>query len=360
MRYIQIVTLLVCLANAHTMGYSLRGHTSTNRQLFRAASSRRQNKNTLKNALKMDAFGYCASCKRVHAIPTTPEALNAAATLVHDLETSGRIDFDASPQGNPGSNNNNNNNKEDVSNDEEHLREYNSRLSIQSLVETRGKMLGVLVCSDPRATARADHDASGSGASTNLVVLKAFSGKLNGHWNVPGWVPSLYATALYGGSPEDIPHFAALQQEVADAMALETQLNDELIEGKGDDASKFQGAMVAAKLQRQALSREALSVLREHQVITNFRGVTRTLAQVHLAGEAKVPVGTGDCCATKLLAAAQVSGLLPLGIAEFYFGKRARLKTRVEEGTWYDACAPRCQQVLGFMLCGLEEEGDVA
>jgi hypothetical protein len=221
-------------------------------------------------------------------------------------------------------------------------------------------MLGVLVCSDPRATARADHDASGSGASTNLVVLKAFSGKLNGHWNVPGWVPSLYATALYGGSPEDIPHFAALQQEVADAMALETQLNDELIEGKGDDASKFQGAMVAAKLQRQALSREALSVLREHQVITNFRGVTRTLAQVHLAGEAKVPVGTGDCCATKLLAAAQVSGLLPLGIAEFYFGKRARLKTRVEEGTWYDACAPRCQQVLGFMLCGLEEEGDVA
>ena len=345
----------------YALGYSFRGNPSIGRSLNHVTKCRSRKNGISKRTLTMDAFGYCARCQQVHIIPTTSKALKAAAALVHVLETTGRLDFDASSQWNP--DNSSNHNKKDFGNHEVCLREYDARLSVRSLVEERGKMLGVLVCSDPRAaTTSLDHKGSGSGASTNFVVLKAFSGKVNGYWNVPGWAPSLYGTALYGGAPEDIPRFAALQKDVADAMALEAPLIEQQIEGEGadgEDASKFRGSAVAAKLQRQSLSREALAVLREYQIVANFRGEARTLAQVHLAGEAKVPVGTGDCCATKLIAEAQVRGLVPLGIAEFYFGKRARAKTRVEEGTWYDACAPRCQQVLGFMLCGLEQEKNV-
>jgi hypothetical protein len=292
----------------------------------------------------MGASGYCVRCQCEHAIPTTPEALAAAAALIHTLETTGRVDYDGcslDSQWAAGDGT--------VSDGGSVHAVLDPRLSVQRLVEERGKMLGVLVCFDPRA-AQAASSGSPTNPSSSVVVLKAFSGKLNGHWTVPGWAPALYGTAVYGGAPEDIPLFAALQREVAEAMAQEAHL----LEARGKEY-QFSGAAVAAKLNRQALSRQGLAVLRNHQTVANFRGEARTVAQAHLAGEHKVPVGTGDCCATKLVAAAQVRGLVPLGIAEFYFGKRARLTTRVAEGVWYDACEQRCQQVLGFMLCGLDE-----
>ena len=199
-------------------------------------------------------------------------------------------------------------------------------------------MLGVLVATDPRAPA--------AGGKPSTVVLKAFSGKLNGHWTVPGWAPALYGTAEFGGAPEDIPRFAALQVAVAAAMAVEADLA-----ARGE-----RGAATSAKLSRQDLSRQGLAVLRSAQTVRNFRGDSATVAQAFLAVENKVPVGTGDCCAPKLVAWAQALGLQPTGIAEFYFCKRARNLTRVREHVWYDACEPRCQQILGFMLCGLEND----
>jgi len=100
---------------------------------------------------------------------------------------------------------------------------------------------------------------------------------------------------------------------------------------------------------------------------------------VHLRRPA-VPVGTGDCCAPKLLAHAIRLGLVPVGIAEFYFGTSARQEnSRTEKPKassaskkdartikltadspieFHNACEPRCQQILGFMLCGLDETRD--
>ena len=270
---------------------------------------------------QMSASGYCSRCRREHGIPTTPEALAAAADLASALEGTGRVDFDASEGSGGGG---------------------DPRLGVRFLVEERGKMLGVLVATDPRAVAA-------GGGPDSTVVLRAFSGKLNGHWNVPGWAPALYATEEFGGAPEDIPHFAAAMAEVTDAMAHEADLA-----ALGDRV-----AAASAKLRRQDLSRRGMAVLRSAQVVRNYRGDSRTLARAFLAGEDKMPTGTGDCCATKLVAWAQSRGLRPTGIAEFYFGKRARGDaTRVRENVWYDACEPRCRNVLGFMLCGLEDDFD--
>ncbi|KAL3805735.1 hypothetical protein ACHAW5_010938 [Stephanodiscus triporus] len=278
------------------------------------------------------ASGYCSRCQREHGIPTTPEALAAAADLASALEITGRLDFDAEAGvgGGVGGGGGGGGGGPDP------------RFSVRCLVEERGKMLGVLVATAPRAVVAA-------GGGPGVVVLRAFSGKLNGHWTVPGWAPALYATERFGGAPEDIPPFAELQRAVTDAMALEADLV-----ARGD-----RGAAASAKLRRQDLSRRGMAVLRSAQVVRNYRGDRRTVERAFLAGKAKVPAGTGDCCATKLVAWAQSRGLRPTGIAEFYFGKRARDSTRVRENVWYDACEPRCRQVLGFMLCGLENELDV-
>ena len=278
---------------------------------------------------KMSASGYCSRCTREHGIPTTPEALVAAAELASALQGTGRVDFDALAAGCSGG------------------EEEDPRLDAKFLVEERGKMLGVLVATDPRAASAA---GGGGGGSSAVVVLKAFSGKLNGRWNVPGWAPALYATEEYGGDPMDIPGFASAMADVTDAMALEADLA-----ARGGDAV----ATAAARLARRDLSRRGMAVLRASQVVRNYRGEYRTIAEAYLAGEAKMPTGTGDCCATKLVAWARSRGLRPTGIAEFYFGKRARGDaTRVREHVWYDACEPRCRNVLGFMLCGLDNDID--
>ena len=62
--------------------------------------------------------------------------------------------------------------------------------------------------------------------------------------------------------------------------------------------------------------------------------------------------GTGDCCAPKLLAAAQAAGLTPRAMAEVWLGDPPPSGGRVE-GRAYAACAERCQPLLGYMLCGL-------
>jgi hypothetical protein len=112
-----------------------------------------------------------------------------------------------------------------------------------------------------------------------------------------------------------------------------------------------------------------------------------------------MPVGVGECCATKLLGFASWynrkvllenpwKGILlrPVGMAELFFGtsrqtKQAREPKALQESppkseglerdvssfrtkqvpllvqndvVFYDACELRCQPVLGFMLCGLQ------
>jgi hypothetical protein len=291
----------------------------------------------------MSASGYCPRCVREHGIPTTPEALVAAAELASALVGTGRVDFDAFVAGCSGGGGG-------VVGGGEEEEEEDPRLDVKFLVEGRGKMLGVLVATDPRAASSAA-GGGGTGGGGAVVVLKAFSGKLNGHWNVPGWAPALYATEEYGGDPMDIPDFASAMADVTDAMALEADL---AARGDGDAV-----ATAAARLARRDLSRRGMAVLRTSQVVRNYRGESRTIAGAFLAGEAKMPTGTGDCCATKLVAWARSRGLRPTGIAEFYFGKRARGDaTRVREHVWYDACEPRCRNVLGFMLCGLENDFD--
>mmetsp|Transcript_35634 Transcript_35634/g.52277 ORF Transcript_35634/g.52277 Transcript_35634/m.52277 type:complete len:292 (-) Transcript_35634:156-1031(-) len=249
-------------------------------------------------SLYMAAYGYCNRCQKVHTIPTTEEAKSRAIQLRDTLLSTGRLDFD------------------------NHRNHSDPLLNVDLLFTTRGKMFGVLLTTD------------GTG---NEIILKAFAGKIRSYgWNLDGWVPSLVV-------PEDVPRFVELRDDVS-------RITDEMNAANVTDQQQF----ATLKDIRTKMSREALGVMRSEQMVGNFRGDTSTLSDVFLLGPNKMPVGTGECCATKLIAAACAMNLKPVAIAEFFLGKGK--DRRVNDGIFYDSCEARCQKVLGFMLCGLDDD----
>ncbi len=63
------------------------------------------------------------------------------------------------------------------------------------------------------------------------------------------------------------------------------------------------------------------------------------------------PAGAGECAAPKLLQYAYQHDLMPLAIAEFWWGAppSSAITTR-SHGAYYPACEDKCRGVLGWML----------
>ncbi len=110
--------------------------------------------------------------------------------------------------------------------------------------------------------------------------------------------------------------------------------------------------MSRLKEQRRQLSRELQAAMHKAYSLTNFAG--QTLAIQTLARNGALPTGTGDCCAPKLLHFAAKQNLLPLAMAEFWWGPDTSDK---RAGQFYGACAERCQPMMGFLLAGLSAQG---
>ncbi len=227
-------------------------------------------------------------------------------------------------------------------------------LAIERLYERRGKMFGVLVCEVPDN----NHFYSGSSnlTSGDTVILKAYAGKLGGKWNLPGWAP------IIGQVPESLPVFCRLRDDVTklfDEIDASNKLN--VSSSKEGSSLKKQRGTNEGKVKhltkkRARLATLALDEVRRHQLVTNFRGdYFRPLTNIYTRGPTKVPGGTGDCAAPKLLAEAARLGLRPTGIAEIFVGATGGMSTGKGDGEFYDACKDRCEQIAGFMLCGLDD-----
>lgn len=109
-------------------------------------------------------------------------------------------------------------------------------------------------------------------------------------------------------------------------------------------------ALIRRKAERRALSRQLQQQMHMAYTVVNFSGRESSLEQLFDNG--RLPSGTGDCCAPKLLHFAATHGLQPLGMAEFWWGPPPANGAK-EQGTFYGACAERCQPLMGFMLSGL-------
>lgn len=165
-----------------------------------------------------------------------------------------------------------------------------------------GKMFGVLVVQ------------SGDG---RVGYLRAFSGMMNGQWEVAGWSP---------------PTFDARARDLI------------WIPGEAELAT------LPTDVARTARSRELLPAIQDTYHFRNARGDTRGLRS--LFAPAAPPAGAGDCAAPKLLAEAYAKELLPLALAEFWWGAPPRTGDR-RSGAFYPACQGKCPPILAHMLDGL-------
>jgi hypothetical protein len=208
---------------------------------------------------------------------------------------------------------------------------------------------------------------------------------MNGAWLVPGWAPPL-GGVRHDNSPMYTlawRRIMALGTEAAEAQAEARALAGAagLRKGWGADPAfaALEARREAAKSAQRAASRALLTRIWDSYAVRNFRGAAREeqgppgdvagslracadwalanageekrLVQASLLGDA-TRGGTGDCCAPKLLHAAQQAGLRPLSMAEVWFGSSPPAGGRVE-GQAYAACEERCAPLLGYMLCGL-------
>jgi len=182
-----------------------------------------------------------------------------------------------------------------------------------------GKMFGVMECLCP--------DGS-------ITFLKAFSGQLNGIWEVDGWVPPLF----------DVKQF--------ERISCDTEKEIKALGRKIDRCTRNSEKWSMLRKKRRTLSQELMHKIHSLYRLTNFNKETATLAAAY-TDSGGIPTGTGDCCAPKLLNFAAKNNLKPLGIKEFYWGKENKSKTR-QHGTYYSSCSDKCQPILGFLLCGLQ------
>lgn len=238
--------------------------------------------------------GWCRRCAQIHSLPSFP-ALAAGRALMDQLRGQQRLDFTLP------------------------LAMADPRCRTDELFGPGGgKMFGVLCCRDPQG---------------RPVVLRAFSGQYNGCWQVEGWVGPLFDVAIFDQlirQPEQ--EIKRLGREIA-GHPLATEERRRL------------------QHQRRALSQALMRHIHGLYRLNNFRGETASLAHAFI-GTGAPPAGTGDCCGPKLLRHAATHGLVPEGLAEFYWGRANGSATRAH-GRFYPACAPKCQTILGFLLCGL-------
>eukprot|EP00978_Attheya_sp_CCMP212_P017689 scaffold47390_cov49-Attheya_sp.AAC.3 len=393
------------------------------------------------------AFGYCVDCGVSHTLPSTPEARDAALELVALLERSPSLCLDL-VQTTSSSTRTNFVDPHHLFKQDNETTPFLTSQDLEALpttlwTEQRGKMIGVLVC-------ELNHTSRKSRPPTKIVLI-AFAGAVGGRWDIPGWVPAI------GITKDEPIEWTAVQYQVAQLSQqmkqVEFQLQqyqhqDDPISNRDAKLAQLKDDWSRLRDHRVEASRQALAIYRDQQNVTNFKQIRnnqsnpyRTLESIylesiqfqqqrqqdtlllqhkeqtenvcsnqiresrrarkrrrrrpgHMAPIPKgMPVGVGDCCATKLLAFcshynrhSKEAVLKPVGIAEVFFGtsrqtqqardpkslldvatktdpasttisgRSKQVKTLVQnDGTFFDACKLRCQPVLGFLLCGLDD-----
>lgn len=260
-----------------------------------------------------------------------------------------------------------------------------------------GKMFGVLVAED---------------RDGRTITLRAFSGMLDGAWHREGFVPPAFderaRDAIWPAGERELAELAARIATLDPAperalAALDARHRDELDTLRArhranrharraaradappdvlralDQASRADGAekqrlldahraarapyaeaaaAVAAErhtleARRAERSRHYLHALFDTYRLPNARGEVRTLRA--LFAPAEPPGGAGDCAAPRLLADAYRRGLLPLAMAEFWWGPPPPAGVR-HHGAFYPACRGKCGPILAHMLEGLPHE----
>ena len=192
-------------------------------------------------------------------------------------------------------------------------------------------MFGILVC-------RKKNEDGTVNQTGDDIVLKAFSGQYKSKWNYEGFVPALVKQDEYDKAVIENDRQIHLLSEIPFGETTEEkQLRDK---------------------KRIQLCNETLKKIYSLYEFVCFDGIKRNFdflnSQIkfnaNLSEEKLLPTGTGDCAAPKLLSYAFSKNLLPVSLAEFYWGKA---NTRFEHKKFYPPCDEKCRFILPAIL-GIE------
>ena len=155
-------------------------------------------------------------------------------------------------------------------------------------------------------------------------VLKAYSGQICGRSDWEGYVPPVFDYLQPDGY---------FKRHEAEIVALH-------------DAGQPTRERSAA-LQRWLFSKFVLCSPEGER--RSVRDVFSDWATANHSKQTQPPGGTGECCAPKLLHYANSHNMVPLALAEFWYGKSPKGEIR-HHGMTYDPCQAKCQPILPFLL----------
>ena len=198
---------------------------------------------------------------------------------------------------------------------------HNFGLNEESELPVIGKMFGVLVVST---------------MAGKLGYISAFSGKLAGSNEHVEFVPPVFDMLTENS-------FLNL------GMAQLNVINEKVRELKKSSGNQTE-AIQLLKSERKALSNSLQHQLFDNYIFVNQFGREKSLNQIF--GEASYknpPAGAGECAAPKLLQYAFRNGLIPIKMAEFWWGQSPK-SNYWKHGHYYPSCKEKCKPILGFML----------
>ncbi len=140
------------------------------------------------------------------------------------------------------------------------------------------------------------------------------------------------------------------QQDKRELRALQADWRERLavVEEK---SGLIEQQIAELKRTRARLSNRLHRQLFKAYYMTNRLGEQATITDFFTEG--LPPGGTGDCAAPKLIQYAHRHGLMPLALAEFWWGAPPTEGVR-HHGHYYPACRGKCNPILPFMLKGVE------
>ena len=232
----------------------------------------------------------CAHCGEEHGLPQSPKAFNEAKRLFHRVLQEKTIAI---------------------------FGHGRHSMSLAALSQPgKGKMLGVLHFQD-RNTLKEGY-------------LYAFSGQFDDEFQLPGYVPAL------------------INYEV---MGAHKRATERLLDSLGETLESLPQSE-EKRLLKQRRKRISQGLMQD--IFSLYRPKTRVGKTLKLsdawAATTGIPAATGDCCAPKLLQAANHYNYAVIGVAEIFVGS-ARSQSEQAHGEFSEPCIQKCRPLLGAMLC---------
>lgn len=145
------------------------------------------------------------------------------------------------------------------------------------------------------------------------------------------------------------------QYQKAEFKRLERYWKEQISEIK-TELESFSSQIEALKAERRNRSAALQQKLFQQFNFLNSKGETKNLCAIFEETVQKTPpAGAGECAAPKLLQYAYLSGLSPIAMAEFWWGKSPKTEIR-HHGYYYPSCRGKCEPILRHMLQGLNVE----